>query len=110
MFFIELEKIDKETFRFPIEWDNNPIIENKIHNIVNIYAKNGVYISVGNNGFEEDLLEFIGSDKIHADDLDYLKEAKLKNLHKYLLENNIDISITEKNKESVLLRFMKNEY
>lgn len=36
----------------------------------------------------------------------YLKKAKLKNLHKYIMDENISFEINETNKSSILLRFM----
>ena len=103
---LEIEEISKETFRFPLTENNNPEIENKILQINKILEKDGIYISEHHNGFEEDLLKFIEEDKIDDNDLDYLKKAKLKNLHSYILENDIPIKITEKNKDSVLVRFV----
>ena len=38
--------------------------------------------------------------------MEYLKKAKLKNLHNYIIDGNISFEINDGNKSSILLRFM----
>ena len=102
------DEIDKETFRFDATKEMDEWIEEKIDKINSIFESEGIYISSGHNGFEEDFLDFIGESLIDSEDLEYLKEAKLKNLHKYVQEKGIVLNITEDNKNSVLVRFMNN--
>lgn len=67
-----------------------------------------MYLSISHEGFEYDFLEFIESDNIDDKDMEFLKKAKLKNLHEYVIEQQIPIMITEKNKDSILVRFMND--
>lgn len=67
-----------------------------------------MYLSISHVGFEYDFLEFIESDNIDDKDMEFLKKAKLKNLHEYVIEQQIPIMITEKNKDSILVRFMND--
>lgn len=101
-----VEEITKDLFRFPLSKDNIPEIEEKYENINEILESDGIYISSHHNGFEEDLLEFIDEEDIDVDDMAFLKKAKLKNLHSYILENEIPIQITDSNKNSILVRFV----
>ncbi|WP_159633318.1 ATP-dependent nuclease [Erysipelothrix anatis] len=98
--------INKDTFRFDKNKEVDPFIESKIEEINDIFAKSGVFISSDHDGFEHDFLNFIGEDTIDNEDLEYLKQAKLKNLHKYVQENNITLNINEANKKSTLVRFI----
>ncbi|MFR4947841.1 ATP-dependent nuclease [Thomasclavelia spiroformis] len=95
--------IEKETFRFSNELEVNEEIEKNMKDIQSIFIKNGVYLSIGHDGFEEDFLQFVGYDKIPAEDLKYLKEAKLKNFHKYVIDQNIKFEINDQNKNSILV-------
>lgn len=103
---LNVEKIEKETFRFPAEKEANDKIEEIMYDIQNIFATNGVFLSVGHNGFEEDLFSFLEYEEIPEEDMNYLKEAKLKNLHTYVIENNIKFVVNDGNKNSILVRFM----
>lgn len=103
------ESINKESFRFDSIHSTDDLIELKLCEINKIFEKNKIFISSHHSGFEQDFLEFIGESEIDALDLEYLKEAKLKNLHKYVHENQIPIKINESNVDSILLRFMKND-
>ena len=43
------------------------------------------------------------------DVIDYLKLAKLKNLHSFINEYNIDINVYDFNKNSILVSFLYDE-
>ena len=101
-----VNQISENTFRFDANFDSDSNIELKMLEIQALFEKYGIYLSIGHDGFEEDFLDFIGKDKICKDDMQYLKKAKLKNLHKYIMDENISFEINEKNKSSILLRFM----
>lgn len=101
-----VNQISENTFRFDANFDLDSNIELKMLEIQALFEKYGIYLSIGHDGFEEDFLEFIGQDKICKDDMKYLKKAKLKNLHKYIMDENISFEINETNKSSILLRFM----
>lgn len=104
-----VDKINKETFRFDSSKSKDDKIEEKMKDLQEVFIKNGIFISIDHNGFEGDFLEFIGSEKIDKNDMEYLQAAKLKNLHLYVQENNIEIAISDKNKNSILVRFMNDE-
>lgn len=74
--------------------------------IQELFERYGIYLSIGHDGFEEDFLKFIGQSKIDNNDMEYLKKAKLKNLHNYIIDGNISFEINDGNKSSILLRFM----
>lgn len=102
------KELDKELFRFSLNDDSKKIIEDNLVEIQNIFEDNRVYLSISHEGFEYDFLEFIESDNIDDKDMEFLKKAKLKNLHEYVIEQQIPIMITEKNKDSILVRFMND--
>jgi len=104
-----IKKINKETFRFDINEDVNNDVEIKMEDIQNLFFKYDVFLSVGHNGFEEDFLEFISEEKIPKEDLDYLKKAKSKNFHRYIIDSGINVEINDRNKSSILVRFINEK-
>ncbi|MEQ2767811.1 ATP-dependent nuclease [Faecalibacillus intestinalis] len=101
-----VKEIDQDTFRFDEKLDSNADIECKMIEIQELFERYGIYLSIGHDGFEEDFLKFIGQSKIDNNDMEYLKKAKLKNLHNYIIDGNISFEINDGNKSSILLRFM----
>lgn len=101
-----VKEIDQDTFRFDEKLDSNADIECKMIEIQELFERYGIYLSIGHDGFEEDFLKFIGQSKIDNNDMEYLKKAKLKNLHNYIIDGNISFEINDRNKSSILLRFM----
>lgn len=99
------EAITQTTFRFPALDEGKDTIETNFEEINRIFELDGIYISNHQNGFEQDLLEFINEDSINEEDLKILNKAKLKNLHEYILKENIPININDKNRNSILVRF-----
>ena len=81
-------------------------IETNALKIIKLMEANGIILSRHHDGFERDFLDFIGVKSGRKDIIDYLKEAKLKNLHNYFVSNNIKFEICKKNKKSPLIRFM----
>lgn len=101
------DDLNKEKFRFNGENTKIKIIEDKITDIVNIMREDNILISNHNDGFEKDFLDYIEyPQEKYKEAFEYLKKAKLKNLHEFICENNIDISINDNNKDSILLGFM----
>ena len=101
------DDLNKEKFRFDGENTKIKIIEDKITDIVNIMREDNILISNHNDGFEKDFLDYIEyPQEKYKEAFEYLKKAKLKNLHEFISENNIDISINDNNKDSILLGFM----
>ncbi len=86
---------------------NQKELDTNMSQITRIYYKNRVFISNHNEGFEKDFLDFVGSK--NAQDIDELREAKLKNLHSYIDEKKIVLAINEKNKDNILVRFVSDE-
>ena len=101
-----LSKLEDDTFRFADNLNKKEEIEEKMMDIQQLFANKGFFLSIGHDGFEEDFLEFIGDDAISKEDMKYLKAAKLKNFHKYVMDLGLEIKITDKNKDSILVRFM----
>ena len=103
------EDFRKDRFRY--EGDNKKIkvIEDNIEEIADIMYNSKILMSVHNDGFEKDFLDYINYPLENYDEaFKYLKQAKLKNLYDFITENTIDISINENNKNSVLVRFMND--
>lgn len=101
------DDLNKEKFRFDGENTKIKIIEDKITDIVNIMREDNILISNHNDGFEKDFLDYIEyPQEKYKEAFEYLKKAKLKNLHEFISENNIDISINDNNKDSILLGFI----
>ena len=101
------DDLNKEKFRFDGENTKIKIIEDKMTDIVNIMREDNILISNHNDGFEKDFLDYIEyPQEKYKEAFEYLKKAKLKNLHEFISENNIDISINDNNKDSILLGFM----
>lgn len=82
-------------------------VEENMDAVIRICQDDNVLLSNHHNGFEEDFLNYLGMGGADFEkEMKYLKSAKLMNLHEYITENNIDIKITENNKNSVLLGFV----
>ena len=81
------------------------LIEEKMTEITSLFKEYGVLLSCHHDGFEKDFLEFIGQAD-NVEDFNYLKEAKLKNLHKYIVDNKVELAINEDNKNCILVGFM----
>lgn len=103
---LEDKQINENTFKFNEDYESNEFIESKMKEIQELFEEYGIYLSIGHNGFEEDFLEFIGEGRICEDDIEYLKKAKLKNLHNYIIDGSISFEINDNNRSSILLRFM----
>lgn len=102
---LEIEELKKDTFKFNENEQNNALLEEKMFEIVLLFKEYKVLLSCHHEGFERDFLEFIGR-KDNVEDLKFLREAKLKNLHAYIVDNQIDLKINEQNKNSILVGFM----
>lgn len=87
-----------------------PLIEDVMPEITEICKKDKVLLSIHHEGFEKDFLDYLlVIEPQYSEDFNYLKSAKLKNLHEYIVENNIDITIKETNKDSILLGFVNTD-
>lgn len=105
----KLLNVEKLEFRFT-DIDSKPqVIESKISDICNLLRKNNIIFSQHNEGFERDFIEYIKLDEkneVTEEAIKFLKQAKLKNLHYFIDEYNIDITVNDNNKNSVLVGFL----
>jgi putative ATP-dependent endonuclease of OLD family len=81
------------------------VIEDKKEKISEILLKENILFSTHNDGFERDLFEYLKDMK--EEDIRYLRRAKLKNLHSYLDDNKINVSMSYNDFNSILLEFIK---
>ena len=102
---LNINELTKEIFKYEENETCNSLIEEKMTEITSLFKEYGVLLSCHHYGFEKDFLEFIGQAE-NVEDLNYLKEAKLKNLHKYIVDNKVELTINEDNKNSILVGFM----
>lgn len=105
----QLLDIDELEFRFEDKDAKLDIGENNIEDICKLLRRNNVIFSKHNDGFERDFLEYIELNKnntLTEDAIEFLKQAKLKNLHYFIDEYDIDITTNDNNKVSVLVGFL----
>ena len=102
---LNINELTKEIFKYEENETYNSLIEEKMTEITSLFKEYGVLLSCHHDGFEKDFLEFIGQAD-NVEDFNYLKEAKLKNLHKYIVDNKVELTINEDNKNSILVGFM----
>ena len=105
----KLLNVEELEFRFTNIEKKLDVVENNIEDICNLLRENRIIFSHHNDGFEKDFIEYIklNSDNTVTDEaIDFLKQAKLKNLHYFINEYNIDIKVNENNRNSVLVGFL----
>jgi putative ATP-dependent endonuclease of OLD family len=102
---LKVESIQKETFRFESEETKSQLIEANMKEICDFFEKERIFISMHHDGFEKDFIDFLGSN-YGDEEIYYLKNAKLKNLHSFIEENGIKLSVNDENKSSILVRFI----
>ena len=74
---------------------------------IDLCIKNNILLSKHHDGFEKDFLDYILIEEPqYTLDFKYLKSAKLKNLHEYIMDSDVDITINNQNKKSILLGFV----
>ena len=105
----KLLNVEKLEFRFADKDSKLDIIENNISEICKLLKKNNIIFSQHNEGFERDFIEYIKlniNNTVTDEAIDFLKQPKLKNLHYFIDEYNIDITTNDDNKKSVLVGFL----
>ena len=85
-------------------------IEEHMKEICEIFKSSRIIFSNHHKGFEKDFLDYINYTKEDYDEIiDNLKSAKLINLHEFINNNEVDISIDKNDKNSILLGFIIND-
>ena len=85
-------------------------IEEHMKEICEIFKSSRIIFSNHHKGFEKDFLDYINYTKEDYDEIiDNLKSAKLINLHDFINNNEVDISIAKNDKNSILLGFIIND-
>ncbi len=106
--FYEKVNLKKDDFIFNKELATNEIVENKMDDICAFFYNKNIFLSKHKDGFEGDFIEFLklNGNEINDDTINYLKKAKLKNLHRFITEGNYKIDLNEKTKKSILVSFL----
>lgn len=108
----ELKKllgIEKLEFRFKDRETKIQSVEDKMDDICKLLRKNNILFSKHNDGFEQELIDYLNmnpKNNISDEAISFLKQAKLKNLHTFINEYNVDIKICSSNMKSVLVCFL----
>ncbi len=105
----KLLNVEELEFRFTNIEKKLDVVENNIEDICNLLRENRIIFSHHNDGFEKDFIEYIklnSNNTVTDEAIDFLKQAKLKNLHYFINEYNIDIKVNENNRNSVLVGFL----
>lgn len=101
-------EITNDIFNVEIGSKEQKFVENSMDSILEFFRINGIYIHRSHDsGFEGAFVDFleVPSDT-RMDIIVKLKEKKMKNLHAYLVENNIELLVTDSNKGNILVRFI----
>lgn len=100
---------NSENYKFMGKETLNPSIEAKMKDICNKLREYNIYLQEHHDGFEKDFLDYIGlSENEYDEAFKNLKKAKLINLHEFITENDIDISLNKENRNSILVSFYGN--
>ena len=105
----QLLNLETLNFRFKDKDAKLQIVEDNIEDICKLLMKNNILFSEHNDGFEKDLIDYLNlnsNNTISEEAISFLKQAKLKNLHTFINEYNVDISVCENNKTSILVSFV----
>lgn len=105
---LSIKKDEELIFRMEKKDDKLKIVEEKINDICSLLYEEKIIFSMHNCGFEKDLIDYLSLNEkntITCESIEYLKEAKLKNLHNFIDEYKIEIKVIDNNKQSVLVRF-----
>lgn len=110
MNILNFDSLESKKFECAESAKNIKIIEESMEKICSLFKENNILFSKHNEGFEKDFLDYIRySQEDYEEVIKKLKNAKLINLHEFILKNNIDITIDKNDSNSILLGFMKND-
>lgn len=110
--FLKIISVDnEEALLDALTCDDNEMViellEEKMDDLIDLCIKNNILLSKHHDGFEKDFLDYILIEEPqYTLDFKYLKSAKLKNLHEYIMDSDVDITINNQNKKSILLGFV----
>lgn len=79
-----------------------------VPSLVDVLKVYNIYVHEGQeNGFENAFAEFVGlkEDK-KTDVIEILSQRKMKNLHKYLIDNDIVLKVNDRNQKNILVEFL----
>lgn len=108
---LNLESLDGKYFECNDKEERIENIENHMDEICKLFLSNNILFSNHHDGFEKDFLDYINyNNQDYNDIMNNLKNAKLINLHEFIAEKEIDISIDKNNSNSILLGFIKNDW
>lgn len=106
MEILEFDNLESKNFWFEND-ERIAKVEQKMEDILKILRENNIYLQKHNEGFEKDFLEFIEYSKKDTNEvIAYLKEAKLINLHTFINDEEIKLSLSEKNSNNILVSFL----
>ena len=110
MNILNFDSLESKKFECTESSKNIKVIEECMEQICSLFKENNILFSKHNEGFEKDFLDYIRySQEDYEEVIKKLKNAKLINLHEFILSNNIDITIDKNDSDSILLGFMKND-
>lgn len=106
--FYEATGLKRDDFFFDVSNENNSIVEEKMDIICDFFYKKRILFSKHTNGFEGDFIDFLRLNENNIDEevINYLKKAKLKNLHFFIQDHKLNISLNDKTKKSILVSFI----
>lgn len=104
---LQIKDLNKSNFKIDDGKRTNSNLEKNMKDIVKIFKRNRVLLSQHHKGFEKDFVDFIGEKEKAKEYMDFLKEAKLRNLHELIVEKHLieKMKITQANKDLPIVGF-----
>lgn len=100
-------EINNEMFKVVLDSDEHNHIIEIMPILLDAFKVFNIYIHNNEDGFEGAFVDFIDLDENEkADVIQELKRKKLRNLHQYLLDNNISVIVNNQNKDNILVKFV----
>jgi putative ATP-dependent endonuclease of OLD family len=101
-------EITNDIFNVEIGSKEHKYVESIMEPILEFFSIYGIYIHLDHDsGFEGAFVDFLEvPSEIKNETIEMLKEKKMKNLHAYLVDNNIKLLVTDSNKGNILVRFI----
>ena len=102
-------RLTDEDFYFDKSLRVNTKVESNMQCICDYFRNKGIFLSQHSEGFEKDFVDFLklcGNDVDEVETISYLKNAKLKNLHEFINENDFIVKVDDNSKKSILVNFL----